>query len=63
MKLRNKDTVYGVFRRHGQLETLIAVFRTYEGADNYSGVCLQEMLDKNITEFQFGVGAVIYYDE
>lgn len=55
--------MYGVFRRHGQLETLIAVFRTYEGADNYSGVCLQQMLDKGITEFQFGVSAVIYYDE
>lgn len=55
--------MYAVFRHHGYEYTLIAVFRTYEAADNFAGACLQEMLDQRITEFRFGVEAVIYYDE
>lgn len=45
------------------VEIPIAVFRTPEAADNYAGACQQAMLDKGFSEFTFGVGAVIYYDE
>ena len=63
---KNKDTVYAVVRSHvedGADEVLIAILRTPEAADNFAGACQQEMLDKHISKFQFGVQAVVYYDE
>ena len=55
--------MFAVFRYQGYDGVLIAVFRTYEAADNFAGACQQEMLDQFITEYSFNVEAVIYYDE
>ena len=45
------------------IEIPVAVFKTPEAADNYCGACQQDFLDRGITGFTFGTGAVIYYDE
>lgn len=66
MKLpKTKTTLSLVFRRDNNdgTEVPIAVFKSYEAADNYSGAAQQEMLDRGFTEFSFGVGGIIYYDE
>lgn len=61
---KNKATLALVYRLGVDgTEIPIAVFLTPEAADNFSGACLQEMLDKGVTEYSFGVGGVIFYDE
>lgn len=66
MKLpKNKTTLTVVYRRDfsSNEEVPIAIFRTPEAADNYAGACHQELIDRGFTNFVFGVGAIIYYDE
>lgn len=65
MKLRNRDTLFLTIRKNANnnSEIPIAAFRTLERAEEYAGVCLQEFLDKGITEFVFGTVPVIAYDE
>lgn len=62
---KNRDTIFLVFRKHldTAMETPIATFTTLERAEEYSGECLQQFLDKHITGFVFGVAALIHYDE
>lgn len=64
MKLKSKNNLFLVIRRNYQgTEIPIAAFLTPESADNYSGECTQDFLDRGITEFVFGVVPVIYYDQ
>lgn len=64
-KLKNRGTLFLTIRQdaRNQSETPIAAFVTLERAEEYAGACLQEFLDKGITEFVFGTVPVIYYDE
>lgn len=66
MKLPKSKTTLALVWRYDitmDSETPIAVFKTHEAADNYSGACQQEMRDRGFTEFFFGVSGIIYYDE
>lgn len=70
---KNKDNVFVVYRTlqafddygnaYSKEEIPVGCFRTLEGADNFAAACQQDMLDRNITEYVFGVGALVYYDE
>lgn len=62
---KNKTTLTMVYRLDDNtgIEIPVAVFKTPEAADNYCGACQQDFLDRGITGFTFGTGAVIYYDE
>jgi hypothetical protein len=65
LKLKNRATLFLTIRQDSRThsEIPIAAFTTMERAEEYAGVCLQEFLDKGITEYVFGVVPVIYYDE
>lgn len=63
MKLpKNRDSVYLVVRTDAKGVVPIAAFRTMDSADEYSGACEQEFIDRNIDEYDFKTLAVIYYD-
>jgi len=64
MKLKSKNNLFLVIRKDlNHNEVPIAAFLTAESADNYSGECQQNFLDKNITEYVFGIVPVMYYDQ
>jgi hypothetical protein len=62
---KSKATVYLVSRHDGAAEEgiPIGVFLTYQSADDYSGMCEQQMHDKGITVFHFRVHPVMFYNE
>lgn len=63
-KPKNKDFIFLVIRENSKTgeHTNIASFRLLEDAENYAGECCQTFLDKNITEYVFGVETVIWYE-
>lgn len=64
MKLKSKNNLFLVIREDlNGTEIPIAGFLTAESADNYAGECQQTYLDKNITEYVFGIVPVMYYDQ
>lgn len=41
----------------------VGIFATEEGANNYTGACEQEFLDKGITAYSFRYTYVMFYNE
>lgn len=63
--MKSRDTLFVVIRVNSDngKEIPIAAFKTLQRAEEYAGQCLQEFLDKQITEYVFGVTSMTYYDE
>lgn len=61
--MKNRDTLFVVIRVGDKQEIPVAAFKTLERAEEYAGQCLQEFLDKRITEYVFGVTAMTFYNE
>ena len=66
MKLpKTKTGLFVVVRKELDTEVIvpIGIFVTLEAAEDYSGACLQDFTDSGITQFDFFVSYVTFYNE